>query len=316
MPHPFPTVGEVGERQIIAAITDAAPSAVNGDDAAVLHAARPNSRTVVTTDMLVEGQHFRREWSTPQEIGRKAIVANYADLQAMGARPVGALLALCIPEELPVDFVRSLAAGVSAQVEEFGTELVGGDVTAGSLLVVSVTGVGSLGGALPELTLAAARPGQKLIASGAIGESAAGLALLRRFGRAVPDEFVPLRDAHTRPRLVPGRGMIARATGATAATDNSDGLVRDVGVIARRSQVSIDLDSRAIAPSPLMCAAGELLGIDPWQWVLSGGEDHTILATTTAEATSGFTVIGRVGRGNGVTVDSHPPAYDAGWLTF
>lgn len=312
-----PTLGEVGEHRAIEAIIAAAPSSRNGDDAAVLNHASPNSRAVATTDMLIEGRHFRADWSTPEEIGQKAIVQNFADIEAMGARPIAALLAISAPPHTPVSYIRGIAAGINERVGEYSAELVGGDLTSGDHLVLSVTAIGSLGGSRPELTLDRARPGQRVVAHGSIGWSAAGLALLERFGRdAVPEQFTPLVEAHCAPRLNPGRGVIARATGATAMTDNSDGLIADLGTIARRSGVGIDLHSADVAPAPLVAEAAELLGADPWEWVMSGGEDHTLLATTAGDPPSGFRSIGRVVRGDGVTIDGEDPKYTHGWVSF
>lgn len=315
-----PTVGEIGEFEVIRVITEQASSALNGDDAAVLRHASPNSRAVATTDMLVEGRHFQLDWSTPEEIGQKAIVQNFADIEAMGARPIAALLALSAPTHTPVEFVRGLARGIGQRVEEYSAELVGGDITSGTSLVLSVTALGSLGGSLPELTLNRARPGQVVVAHGRIGYSAAGLALLQRFGRAgVPIELTPLVEAHCAPRLNPGRGMIARAAGATAMTDNSDGLIVDLSQLARKSGVRINIDSDTIAPDDLLSAAGEALGRDPWEWILAGGEDHTLLSTTFGEPPSGFRAIGQVTKprlDDPVTVDKKTPAYASGWQSF
>lgn len=315
-----PTVGELGEFEVIRVITEQASSSLNGDDAAVLRHATPNSRAVVATDMLVSGRHFRLDWSTPAEIGEKAILQNFADIEAMGARPVAALLAISAPTHTPVEFIRGLASGIGERLGEYSAELVGGDVASGDSLVISVTAIGALGGSLPELTLGRARPGQTLVAHGRIGYSAAGLALLEHFGRAgVPEHFKPLIDAHCSPRLTPGRGMVARAAGATAMTDNSDGLIVDLSHMAKKSGVRIDVDSAAIAPDSLLSLAGEELGCDPWEWILSGGEDHTLLSTTFGDAPSGFRVIGRVTKSRPddlVTVDKKTPAYSAGWKSF
>ena len=124
------------EQAVITAIVTHAPSTRNGDDAAVLDHAAPNSRTVITTDTLVEGRHFRRDWSHPAEIGRKAITQNFADVEAMGARPIAALLALSAPGDTPLEFVADLARGINERVTDYDAELVGGDVTdmIGSLL--------------------------------------------------------------------------------------------------------------------------------------------------------------------------------------
>ncbi|MEJ5998751.1 thiamine-phosphate kinase [Corynebacterium sp. H130] len=313
------TIGEIGERETIARIVAVAPSSRNGDDAAVLGHPAPNSRTVVTTDLLVEGRHFRQDWSTPEEIGQRAILQNFADIEAMGARPVAAVLGLSAPECTPVATIEGIARGVETQVAFYNAELVGGDVTGGEHLTLSVTAIGSLGGSAAPLTLDRARPGQQVVAAGKIGYSAAGLALLSRFGRAgVPEEFEPLVQGFLSPSLLPGRGVIARATGATSMTDNSDGLVADLGTIAERSKVTIDLESDAIAPDELQLKAAELLGADPWAWILGGGEDHTLLATTAQAVPSGFRRIGRVVKaGNfGVLVDGAEPSTTAGWVSF
>ena len=313
------TLEQAGERHVIHEIVAAAPSALNGDDAAVLYPAAPNSRTVASTDMMVEGRHFRRDWSTAAEVGQKAIVRNFADIEAMGARPTAALLAIAAPGDTPVDFLRGIAQGIAERCSVYNAELVGGDLTKSDSFVITVTAIGSLGGSGAPLTLDKARAGQTLVAHGKIGYSAAGLALLERFGRALPQELEdlwPLVDAHCAPTLTPGRGVIARATGSTAMTDNSDGLVRDMGLMAQRSAVHIDLDPAAIAPDALLASAGAVLDVDPWKWVLAGGEDHTLVATTDKAAPSGFREIGQVLRGTGVTVGGETPRFTAGWESF
>ncbi|MDR7355461.1 thiamine-monophosphate kinase [Corynebacterium felinum] len=315
-----PTLAEVGEHAVIDTIMRHAPSTRNGDDAAVLDHGAPNSRTVITTDMLVEGRHFNLDWSNPAEIGRKAITQNFADVEAMGARPVAALLALSAPNYTRLQFVADLARGIGERVLDYGAELVGGDITDGENIVISVTAVGQLGGSLPALRLENARPGQILVASGGIGDSAAGYALISRFGReGVPEKFAPLIRAHCSTEMPPGRGFVARAAGVTAMTDNSDGLIADLGTLARRSGVSVNVLSETIAPSPLVREAAELVGEDPWKFVLSGGEDHTLVGTTFGPPPTGFRQIGTVVRHNSmgeVTVDSAHPHYREGWTSF
>ncbi|WP_151530286.1 MULTISPECIES: thiamine-phosphate kinase [Corynebacterium] len=315
-----PTLADLGEKGAIAAILRAAPSARNGDDAAVLGHPVPNTRTVVTTDMLVGNRHFRLDWSSAHDIGRKAIVANFADIEAMGARPVAALLALGAPAATPVSFVEELAHGIAEEAAKHNAELVGGDLVESEELIISITATGQLGGNLPATTLSKARVGQKVVASGALGESAAGLALLSELGPAgIPEEFRHLVRSHCTPELQPKRGVIARATGATAMTDTSDSLYTDCHAIAYHSGVGINLFGTAIAPSAAMRRAAELLDRDPWEWVLGGGEDHAIIATTAGEAPSGFRVIGEVVRGRApypVTVDGETARFADGWSTF
>lgn len=314
-PASGPTLRELGEREVIRLMRAAAPSSLNGDDAAVLTPAAPNSRVVASTDMLVEGRHFAPETSTPYFVGRKAVLQNFADIEAMGARPIAALLAVSADPETPARVLEDLARGVADEASAYACELVGGDVTGGNRLVVAVTAIGALGGNRPPLTLDGARPGQRVIAHGRLGYSAAGLALLQA-GVDVPERLEPLVHAHQVPELIPGRGVVARAAGACAMTDNSDGLIRDLTMLAEASGVGIELASTAIAPYPLLVAAGELLGTDPWQWVLGGGEDHTLLGTIEGSAPVGFRSIGTVSRKAGVRVDGAVPAVTAGWESF
>lgn len=320
-----PTLKEVGEQAAINVITAHAPSSRNGDDAAVLSHAGANSRAVVTTDMLVENRHFRLDWSTPAEIGRKAITQNFADIEAMGARPVAALLAISAPAYTRLQFVSDLARGIAERVSDYSAELVGGDITGGDAIVLSVTAVGQLGGSLPELALDRARSGHTVIVSGVIGESAAGLALLNRFGRdGVPERFMPLVSAHCATYVPEGRGFVARAAGVSSLTDNSDGLIVDLRTMARKSGVVIDLDPSAIQPSALMREAAEILEEDPWHWVLGGGEDHTLMGTTAHAVPTGFRKIGTVIKRSNqpthaageVLVGGEAPAYDDGWVSF
>lgn len=315
----FPTVGpslaQVGEQAVIDAIVAASPSPINGDDAAVLTPSTPNSRVVAATDMLVEGRHFRADVTTPESVGRKAVIQNFADIEAMGARPIAALLAIGAPPTTPLSVVEGLARGVGAATAAYSTELVGGDVTQSQQLVISVAAIGSLGGNREPLTMAAARPGQRVVAHGTIGYSAAGFALLDA-GVDIPEALEPLARAHQVPQLTPGRGVVARAAGATAMTDNSDGLIHDLSRLAKRSGVGIDLAALAIAPDDLLRQAGELLGVDPWQWVLAGGEDHTLLGTCDGSAPVGFRSIGTVTRAPGVRIDGEAPTYTYGWESF
>lgn len=310
------TLGEIGEHAAIRVIREECPSRNNGDDAAVLNQPAPNTRPVVATDMLVEGRHFRFEWSSPEQVGIKAITQNFADIEAMGARPTAALLALSTSKDTDVEVVRGIARGIQTALEPFSAQLIGGDITGGEKMVLAVTALGQLGGNRKELRLDAARPGQKVVANGRIGWSAAGLALLQNY-EEIPEDLRPLVEHHCAPRIETNRGVIARATGATAMTDNSDGLIQDLRLIAERSGVGIDLKSHAIFPDELLCRAGKLTGIDPWEFVLSGGEDHTFLATTSKETPTGFREIGAVNKNTGlVTVDGLPPRHESGWVSF
>lgn len=320
------TVAQAGEAATIAAIREAAPSEINGDDAAVLNPAPPNSRHVATTDALVEGVHFRFDWSTPFEVGAKAVTQNFADIQAMGGRPTAVLMTLALPGDCELDVVQDIARGVGVTAAPWAAELVGGDVVTSERLVISVSAIGVLAGPDPAMAIDAAVDGHTVISSGVIGHSAAGEAVLRYFGSrdAVPDDAV-LQDLvrrHCAPELIVGRGSVARAAGVSAMTDNSDGLLRDLTTLADRSGVAIDLDGAALTPDAQLYYAADVLDADPWEWVLTGGEDHTLLGATAEEIPAGYISVGTVhprrpdtGSASSptVTVDGRRPVYVGGW---
>jgi thiamine-monophosphate kinase len=272
------TARDVGEFGLIARVIDrltCSPAVLlgPGDDAAVV--AAPDGRVVATTDVLVEGVHFRRDWSSAYDVGRKAAAANLADVAAMGARGTALLVGLAAPADLPVQWSLDLTDGLRDEAAVVGASVVGGDVVRSDTLVISVTALGDLEGR-PPVTRAGARAGDVVVLAGELGRSAAGLQQLEA-GEQTGD----LVDAHRRPTPPYEMGPVLARAGATAMCDVSDGLVADLGHIALASGVLIDLDP-----------ADELF--------LTGGEDHALVATLPAdvELPAGARVIGRVLRGN------------------
>lgn len=311
------TVTQTGEFGLIARITarlGAGSAALlgPGDDAAVV--AAPDGRVVATTDALVAGRHFRPDWASPVDVGHRAAAANLADIAAMGADPTALLVALCVPAELEVAWVEGLADGLAAEAGSVGAEVVGGDISASPTLTIVVTALGDLAGAAP-VTRAGARPGDVVAMAGRIGHAAAGLAVLSRGFRS-PRLLV---DAYRRPQIRYAAGPAAAALGATAMIDVSDGLVADLGHVATASGVAVDLHREAFPlPGPLRNAA-EALGVDPYDWVLSGGDDHALVATFpagTALPADTWQVIGEVRAGSDVTVDGRRYSGPAGWDHF
>lgn len=311
------TIGDVGEFGLIAAIEEAlaghTAAGVHlglGDDAAVV--AVPDGRIVVSTDMLVEGRHFRRDWSTAQDVGAKAAAQNLIDVAAMGARGTTLVVALGLPADLPVAWVADLYAGMRAEAESQGATIVGGDVVRCDRVVVSVTVLGDLAGAAP-VRRAGASAGEVVAVAGRLGWAAAGLSILSR-GFRTPRALV---DAHRRPEPPYEAARAAAAAGATAMIDVSDGLVADLGHIARASGVCIDIDPTALEVAEPVRAAAAAFNADPLGWILTGGEDHAIAATFPegAPLPDGFTVVGAVTAvgeipalsGPGVTVAGRVP---------
>lgn len=282
-----------------------------GDDAAVV--AAPDSRVVVSTDMLVEGVHFRLDWSSPEQVGRKAAAVNIADVVAMGAMPTALLIGLGCPPDTSLATVEELTEGLWAEAGSVGAGVVGGDVVSAPQIVVSVTVLADLGGRAP-VTRAGARPGDVLALAGRVGWAAAGLDLLAK-GLGTPPEVVGAQQVPCPPYLA---GPAAALVGATAMIDISDGLLADVGHLARSSGVAVDVRSAAlVVPAPLREAA-VALGLDPMRWLLTGGEDHALAATFPADTAllTGWTRIGVVREGTGVYLDGQVHDGAAGWDHF
>jgi thiamine-monophosphate kinase len=303
------TLAGIGEFGLIARMIDgraAAPGTLlgPGDDAAVL--AAPDGRVVASTDVLVAGVHFRLDWSSPEQVGRKAAAANLADIAAMGAVPTGLLVGLACPADTPVETLTGLTDGLWAEARSVGTGVVGGDVASSPTLVLSVTALGSLKGREP-VTRAGARPGNRVALAGRIGWAAAGWAVLARGFRS-PAAVVA---AHRVPEPPYAAGPQAADAGATAMIDISDGLLADLGHVARASGVRIDLRSAAFKVPARLVDVGAALGVDPLHWMLTGGEDHALAATFPGALPDGWTAIGTVAEGEPeVLVDGRP--YDVG----
>ncbi|MBA3523786.1 MAG: thiamine-phosphate kinase, partial [Geodermatophilaceae bacterium] len=172
------TVGEIGEFGLIERVTGrlrGGPAALlgPGDDAAVVRTA--DGRVVASTDLLVEGTHFRRDWSTAADVGTKAAAQNLADIAAMGAVPTALLVGLACPPELPVAWAEEFTTAFDAECALVGAVLVGGDVTRSATLCIAVTALGDLEGR-PAVTRGGAEPGDVVAVAGRLGWSAAGLA--------------------------------------------------------------------------------------------------------------------------------------------
>jgi thiamine-monophosphate kinase len=279
-----------------------------GDDAAVVSA--PDGRVVATTDLLVDGRHFRRDWSTPYDIGRKAAAQNLADVVAMGAVPTSLLVGLAAPPDLPAFWTERFADGLRDECDLVDAGVVGGDVVRSDTLLIAVTALGDLEGRLP-VTRAGAHAGDIVAFAGRLGWAAAGLATLSRGFRS-PRVVV---DAHRRPQPPYQGGPTAAKAGATSMVDISDGLVADLGHVARASAVHLDLRSAAFEIPDALSQVASALAVDPLTWVLRGGDDHALVATFAADAElpAGWHVIGSVVEADvegSVTVDGKPYAAD------
>ena len=264
-----------------------------GDDAA--RVATPDDSLLFTSDLLVEGVHFNRDWISMRDLGHKSLTVSLSDIAAMGGRPAYFLLSLALPD-LAAQKAAALVRGIQAAAAEHRVALVGGDTCAADRVIIDVF----LAGFAPHgaVTRSGARAGDDIYVTGTLGDSALGLSLLSE-----PRSTVSARDRnylvrrHHRPTARVDTGMqLAREGLARAMMDVSDGLAQDLGHICRASgtgavvrQDQVPLSpvfSRVAGPGDLVCA-------------LSGGEDYELLFTAAGESRKG---VERVARRTGVAI--------------
>lgn len=289
---PGTTLGEVGEFALLDDLLPSIPTRANvhlgpGDDAAVIGLV---GDLVVSTDALVENVHFKQQWSGASDVGRKAVAVNVADIEAMGARPVAIVMTFSAPSQTPVAWVREFFAGVVAECEKSDVALIGGDITRARDITIAVTAMGQADG-VDVVTRAGARPGDVVAVMGTLGWASAGLAVLGRGFRS-PRAVV---EAQRTPGVPYGYGRRAARAGASSMIDVSDGLLADLGHVATASGVIIDLDSKAFEIAEPLRAVASATGKDPLGFILSGGEDHALVATfAPKDVPSDWRVVGRV----------------------
>ena len=264
----------------------------NGDDGAVISLSGKN--LVASTDVAVEGRHFRSDWSSYFEIGRKITAANLADICAMGGWPEFLLVTVILPSK-DLSGVEELARGIATEADLVGAQVIGGDLSSGNELAISITALGSVE---RPIRRAGAKIGDQIVISKLPGASAAGLHLLSSSAPSTNSVAEAAISAHKSPTLEYSAYRTAFPY-LNCATDTSDGLLLDAGHLARASSVRFDLFGDVLKKS-------ELREIDSERyltWVLTGGEDHLLLGTTSNADMTGFIVIGQVSEGTGIYID-------------
>jgi thiamine-monophosphate kinase len=267
-----------------------------GDDGAVIKASSAN--LVASTDMAVEGVHFKRDWSTLREIGAKLAAANLADIVAMGGTPKYLLVSAGLSADFDLTKITELAHGIKAEADLVGVHIIGGDISKSSELVISITALGEVQSPVKR---GGAQVGDLVVLSNLTGASAAGLAQLR--AGISTSAFI---QAHKKPVIdyKLGAQFAAPTTRVNSMCDVSDGLLVSLEDIAGASGLSIEIDMNTFAgisgfTELSNCAAQ---GMDVFEWILTGGEDHAFIATTSMPIPAGATVIGKVVAGNGVNL--------------
>lgn len=262
----------------------------NGDDGAVFTSEK---QVVACADVAVEGVHFKPEWSSLFEVGRKITAANLADICAMGGWPNFLLVTVVLPEKY-LTGVLDLAKGIAHEADLVGAQVVGGDLSTGAELSISIT---ALGETTKPLLRSGAVVGDSVYISSLPGFSAAGLFLLNR-GKEIRTELAPKAILQHKAPTIEYQKYRDSFAKLNCAIDVSDGLVSDAAHLAKASNVRIDLNSEILSRSELK----ELDAENYFGWVLHGGEDHVLLGTSDNEI-SGFLKIGKVLSGSGVSLD-------------
>ena len=312
---PDATVSDVGEFALIEELTPLFAQGEQvlvgpGDDAAVLRVR--TGHVIVSTDLMVEGRHFRRDWATAEDVGHRAAAQNLSDINAMGGRATSLTIGLAAPGDLPAQWALDFARGFAAECAEVGAAVVGGDLSRADQVMIAVTVLGSC--AVSPVLRSGAEPGDVLALTGRQGWAAGGLAVLGRGFRS-PRVLV---EAYRRPEPPYDAGPVAAEAGATSMIDISDGLLAEARHIAEASGVAVDVRRDAFdVPEPLV-AVGSALGADPLGFILGGGDDHALLATfpDPGSVPAGWQVVGAVAEGSGVTVDGGEYDGPTGWSHF
>ena len=243
-----------------------------GDDAAVV---RGSAQQVITTDLAVEDVHFSKRWSNAFDIGRKATAANIADILAMGAKPQYLVVALTLTGDEGLARIEELARGIKSEADKTGAIVVGGDISRGSALSIAITAIGSVDRAI---TRSGAIVGEGIYISSLTGWSAAGLYLLTH-------EIEPIHAVHAMALnefRAPTLDYACDFTRAGALCDTSDSLLISLEAIALASEVELNIDVSAIESAyefKELSLLAQSVGLDAFEWILGGGEDHVFVAT-------------------------------------
>lgn len=315
-------LAQLGERAVLAAIgphlAAAAADVGPGDDAAVLPAG--GGRSVVTTDSMVLGLDWRDDWSSAHDVGVKVIAQNIADVVAMGARPTGVVVALAAEDATAVEWLVELTQGMADELRRAACGALGGDLSGApdGTVVITVTALGDLAPGAQPLLRSGARVGEVVVVSERLGRSHAGLLVLS--GQVTPEagaDDASVRrciEFHRAPRPRFSAGDEARAAGMRCAMDVSDGLGLDTHRLAAASHVRLDLDG--VALRRMAEALRPVVGARALECVLTGGEEHALLATCSPEQVpQGWFVIGSVTPGEGVSLDGDTLAAH-GWSHY
>jgi thiamine-monophosphate kinase len=306
-------IDQLGEFGLIdrirSALPEPGPNVVVGigDDVAVLEGSA-ESVWLATCDVQVEGAHFLRDSIPPRSLGRKALAINLSDIASAGGIPRFALVSLGLPSDLEVGFIDELYAGLREEGEKFGVEIVGGNISKSRLgMFIDVF---LLGETLRDNVVlrSGAKPGDRIMVTGSVGDAAAGVALLLDKNLKTDDSYAATateRQCLPTPRVKEG-ALIGALRQANAMIDVSDGLAGDLGHICEKSRVSARVEAARLPVRPENRLLAQAARGDEWHFALHGGEDYELLITApigraerlaqriTAETGTPVTIIGDI----------------------
>lgn len=276
-----------------------------GDDAAVINRG-DGKLELITVDTLVENDHFTVDWSTPEQIGRKAMEVNVSDIAAMGGQPTMALVSLVINDQTENSWLERVYEGIREVCEKYQVQIIGGDTTHGATRMLSITQFGEVDQA--DLCLRSmAKAGDLICVTGKVGGSTAGYKALRS-GFKVNELPEYLRKRHLEPKA--RMDVVGRLKKfANAMIDVSDGVGSEVRHIAKKSGLGAQIFKEKLPVDQEVLTMEEQLGLEKFSCALSGGEDFELLFTVEQQQAAGlraifddFTVIGEMLADTGVLV--------------
>ncbi len=267
-------IKSVGGEQGLIRIIERKPKNKNvllgiGDDAAII---KTGKKLVLTTDLLVEDDHFSLKWSTPKQVGAKAMEVNVSDVAAMNAIPLYALISVCLKKSSSVEFVKGLYKGINSVAKKYKIDVIGGDFTHGKNVVVNIAMVGELVG--KPCLRKGAKSNDYIFVSGKTGESTAGLELFRKKAKG----FKRIKKKHLEPKAELKKALQIGKI-ATAMEDVSDGIASEVKNICIQSKCGAKIFTEKIPIALDVKKAAEKVGKSALDFSLFGGEDFQLVFT-------------------------------------
>lgn len=246
-----------------------------GDDTAVT--LPPKSRLLWTIDCVVENIHFDFSYSSPKQVGWKALAVNLSDIAAMGGRSCYALVSLVIPKRITEKKLSEIYQGIKECAQWAKVDVIGGNISRGqSDFVIDITVIGE---ASRPLTRSGAKEGECVAVTGASGFSAAGFCALKKWGKRARSKYPESTEHHLRPKPRLDFAQVLAKNGVSSLIDISDGLSSELNHLSKESKVGIEIEEKLLPFEPEVKKIAEEMNRDPLSFILHGGEEYELLMT-------------------------------------